>query len=181
MSERTLEQVLMRRRDCANPVVDVDEPSIKLVIFALGDDWFACRGDSVREILNNVEVFFVPGCPAALEGVINVRGEVASVIGLARVLALGGSSAASMILMVHSREISSGVRVDRVVDVVDVPANAIQPPSGTLPEHLRAFVTGLWAYRDRPVVLLALDRVLDDFARTPAWSGTAPHAAPGVG
>lgn len=168
MSETTLEQVLMRRRDSGQGVVDVDEPSIKLVIFALSDEWFACRGDCVREILSDVEVFFVPGCPSALEGVINVRGEVASVIGLARVLALDGSSAASMILMVQSGEMSSGVRVDRVVDVVDVPATAVQPPSGTLPEHLRAFVTGFWSYRERPVVLLALDRVLDDFARAPA-------------
>lgn len=168
MSDTTLEQVLLGRRESAQGVVDVEEPSIKLVIFTLGDDCFACRGDAVREILSDVEVFFVPGCPAALEGVINVRGEVASVIGLASLLGLDGSHAASMILMVHSGEMTSGVRVDRVVDVVDVPPSAIQPPSGTLPDHLRALVTGLWSYRQRPVVLLALDRILDDFARAPA-------------
>lgn len=166
MSETNLEQVLWQRHESAKQVVDVDEPSIKLVVFTLGDDWFGCRGELVREILEGAEVYFVPGCPAALEGVINVRGEIASVIGLAAVLGLGGSAGASMILMIRSGESSSGVRVGRVVDVVDVPESAIQAPSTSLPDPLRACVTGMWSYRERPVVVLGLDTVLRDFART---------------
>lgn len=165
MTETTLDEVLSRRREADKRVVDVDEPAIKLVIFTLGDDWFGCRGDAVREILDAAEVYFVPGCPAALEGVINVHGNVESVIGLATLLGLPRTSGASMILISQTGELSSGVRVGRVVDVVDVPESAIQPPSGTLPEHLQRFVTGLWSYRERPVVLLGLDRILLDLAR----------------
>ena len=80
MSETTLDEVLTQRLEAQKEIVNVDEPLVKLVIFALGDEHFAFQGDCIHEILTKVDVFFVPGCPPSLEGVINVRGDIESVI-----------------------------------------------------------------------------------------------------
>jgi purine-binding chemotaxis protein CheW len=80
MSETTLDQVLTQRRESRQEIVNVDEPTVKLVIFALGEKYFAFHGERIREILAQADVFFVPGSPASLEGVINVRGDIESVI-----------------------------------------------------------------------------------------------------
>ena len=80
MSETTLDQALTQRLDAQKEIVNIDEPLVKLVIFALGDDQFAFLGEGIHEILTKVDVFFVPGCPPSLEGVINVRGDIESVI-----------------------------------------------------------------------------------------------------
>ena len=80
MSETTLDQVLTQRLEAHKKIVNVDEPLVKLVIFALGNEHFAFQGDCIHEILTKVDVFFVPGCPPSLEGVINVRGDIESVI-----------------------------------------------------------------------------------------------------
>jgi purine-binding chemotaxis protein CheW len=167
MSELTLDQVLTQRREANREIVNVDEPTVKLVIFALGNDWFAFHGERIREILAEADVYFVPGCPASLEGVINVRGDIESVIRLNDLLNLSESSGnrGSSILLGRGGGMSSGIRVDRVIDVVDLPQSTIQPPPATLAEHLRALVLGVLRFQEHPVAVLDLDKLFADYAR----------------
>lgn len=157
MSEATLDQVLSQRREVNKDIVNVDEPAVKLVIFALGDDWFAFHSERIREILAQADIFFVPGCPPSLEGVINVRGDIESVIRPHEMLHLPDNSdggRASAILLGRGGGMSSGIRVDRVVDVVDVPQSSIRPPPSTLPEHMRVLVLGVLRFQEQPVAVL---------------------------
>ncbi len=167
MSETTLDQVLTQRRDARREIVNVDEPTTKLVIFELGGEWFAFHGDRIREILAEADVFFVPGCPSSLEGVINVRGDIESVLGLHELLRqpAAATGRGSSILLGRGGGMSSGIRVERVVDVVDVLQSAIQPPPATLPDHMRAIVLGLLRFQDKPVAVLDLDRIFADYAK----------------
>lgn len=167
MSDTTLDQILTQRREANKDIVNVDEPTVKLVIFALGEEWFAFHGECIREILAQADVFFVPGCPPSLEGVINVRGDIESVIRPHEILHLpdNNEGRASSILLGHGGGMSSGIRVDHVVDVVDLPQSVIQPPPGTLPEYLHALVLGVLRFQDRPVAVIDLVRMFSDYAR----------------
>ena len=84
-------------------------------------------------------VHFVPGCPPSLEGVINVRGDIATVIRLHDVLQLPAPASGqdSAIMLGSGAGIESGLRVDRIVDVVDVPNSNLQPPPANVAEQLR--------------------------------------------
>lgn len=167
MSEATLDQVLTQRREANQEIVNVDEPAVKLVIFALGERWFAFQGERIREILAQADVFFIPGCPPSLEGVINVRGDIESVIRLHEILHLPDTDAAhaSSILLGRGGGMSSGIRVDRVIDVIDVPQSSIRPPPATLPEHLRLLVLGVLNFKEQAVAVLDLDKLFADYAR----------------
>jgi len=162
-----LERILSLRRDASAEIVNVDEPTLKLVIFELGGEWFAFPGEAIREILPQVDIFFVPGCPSSLEGVINVRGNIESVIRLAELLgkAAAQNTLGSSILRGQGGGMHSGIRVDRVVDVLDVVQSAIQPPPATLPEHLRHIVSGLMLHQDQPVAILDMNRIFADYQR----------------
>lgn len=167
MSETTLDQVLTQRRETNKDIVNVDEPVVKLVIFALGQQYFAFHGERIREILAQADVFFVPGCPPSLEGVINVRGDIESVIRPHDMLHLPDSNVgqSSSILLGKGGGMSSGIRVDRVLDVIDIPQSSIQPPPATLPEHMRTLVLGMLHFEAQPVALLDLDQMFADYAR----------------
>lgn len=167
MSETTLDQVLTQRRESRQEIVNVDEPTVKLVIFALGEKYFAFHGERIREILAQADVFFVPGSPASLEGVINVRGDIESVIRPHEMLHLPENNMArsASILLGYGSGMSSGIRVDHVVDVVDLPQSTIQPPPATLPEHMRALVLGVLKFQEHPVAVLDLDKMFADYAR----------------
>lgn len=158
-----LAKVLNLRRSAQ--IVNVDEPMVKLVIFELGGECFAFPGEAITEIMPATDVYFVPGCPPSLEGVINVRGDIESVIRLAELLgkpALAPAST-SLILRGQGGGMHSGIRVDRVVDVLDVVQSAIQDPPATLPEHLRRIVSGITRHQDTPVVILDLNRLFEDY------------------
>lgn len=165
--ELTLDQVLTQRHDAQRDIVNVDEPTSKLVIFELHGDWFAFHGDKIREVLSQVDVFFVPGCPTFLEGVINVRGDIESVVSLNERLQLPESRnrLSSSYLLGRGANISSGIRVDKMVDVIDVPLSSIHEPLDTLPEHLRAIVSGILQLKEKTVTVLDLDRIFADYGQ----------------
>lgn len=167
MTDITLEQVLVNKREAVREIASLDEERVKLVIVGLADQYFAFHGERIREILAHAEVFFVPGCPASMEGVINVRGDIESVVRLHVILELpdGGIGPDAPILLGKGGGMSSGLRVDRVVDVIDLPQSAIQPPPATLPEHLRSIALGALLFQGLPVAVLDLDRLFADYAR----------------
>ena len=164
MSESQLEQILAQQRDTG--IIDVDEPMIKLVIFRLAEQYFAFVGSAIKEILPGTEtVFFVPGMPSSVEGVINVRGDIESVIQLHSLLQLPytlekNSLSSSSLLLAHGQQIQSALRVDQLLDVVDVMASLVQPIPEAFPEHLQAYVSGLLELNGLVVALLNIDAVL---------------------
>ena len=166
MSKTRLDELLEIRREASNEVVDVDEPSVKLVIFALGERFFAFRGEFIREVLQGSEpLFFVPGMPASIEGVINVRGDIESVILLHQLLQLAAPQdlSSSSILLSRAAGLHTGVRVDELVDVVDLPTSQLQPPPESLPESLRPYVAALIDFSGKPVALLDIEKIFADY------------------
>jgi purine-binding chemotaxis protein CheW len=51
----------------------------------------------------------------------------------------------------------SGLRVERLLDVVDIALNQIQPAPDALPEYLQPYVTGLLEFNDLAVAVLDID------------------------
>ena len=160
----TLDQVLASRQG-AGAIVNVDEPQIKLVVFTLDADWFAFPADSIREVLSDIQVFPLPRCPASLEGVINLRGDIESVIRLRSVLRYPDApeGALSRVLLGEGGAMRSGIRVDRVEEVLDVPQRALRPAPHTIPDHLRDLVLGILDFSGRSVTVLSLERLFEDY------------------
>lgn len=166
MSESLLGQVLVHRRSAREAVIDVNEEPTKLVVFALGRQFYAFLGSSVAEILAARKIFAVPGCPPSLVGVINVRGEIESVIRLHELLgiAVDATDTSTPILLGRGHTLRSGILVDRVVDVIDVLASNILPPPSTLSAHVKPLVSGAIELHGETVTLLDMDQALSHYA-----------------
>ncbi|MCE1181425.1 MAG: chemotaxis protein CheW [Rhodocyclales bacterium] len=164
----TLDEALAARQAHAETHTEEAENLLKLVIFELAGERFACHGERIREIIFQAEVYFVPGCPDSLEGVINVRGDITSVIRLNDLLGLPqapGGHRRSSILLGHGNGMDSGIRVGQVIDVVDIPESEIHPSPANLPEHLRLRMPGILYFAGQAVTLLDLDRLFADYAK----------------
>ena len=161
-------QILSFRHDTApRSLIPIDEPTFKLVIFSIQDEFFCIAGTHIREILPYSTIHFVPGCPPELEGVINIRGDITSVIRLGSLLGLNKTPITrhSSILLGIGDGLTSGLLVDRMVDVLDTPQSAIHSPATTLPDHLRTFVSGVYRYRNQAVTMLDLDLLFHEYLR----------------
>ena len=157
-SELILDQIKQRVR--ADKIVDVDEERIKMVIFRAGGRRYAFYGRDIREILTPREIAWAPGLPEYLPGLINVRGDVESVIDIRFFLGgERGDCAQCYIALAVCDGFRSGVLVEAVEDVVDIPLSAVRPVLATLPDAVRELVAGEFEDREGLVVLLDLTRL----------------------
>jgi purine-binding chemotaxis protein CheW len=162
-SDRILAAVRERKKE---QVVDVDEEKFKLVIFTLRGDHYAFHGNDIKEILTYEEPNYVPGAPDYIYGIINVRGDIESVINIHKFMGMPDTepTGQSRIAIAAKDDIRSGILVDTVEDVVDVPASSIKPPISTLNESLREFVTGELDYNSRNITLLDVGNIFSRIA-----------------
>lgn len=143
----TLEEALTAHQANDHSIVDVEEPTQQIVVFRLAGQRFALPGSAVKEILNGDQpVYFVPGLPVSTEGVIQLRGNIESIINLQPLLELPTTDTKhnSMILLVAAANMRSGVRIDYLDDVCDVPISSLKPAPETLANALRPYVSALW-------------------------------------
>jgi purine-binding chemotaxis protein CheW len=98
-----------------------------------GGEEYALPVDCVLEVTEVGEVRPVPGAPAELLGVCNLRGQVLPVIDLARLLALDRTDEIRRIVVAEDGAIRTGLAVDGVVDVGPLP----EPSEEAESEYLR--------------------------------------------
>lgn len=150
----------------ARDVVDVEEDQVKIVVFRAGGQCYAFYGRDVREILSGREIYPVPFLPEHLPGLINVRGDIEAAIDICRFL--GGQRAGTgkeLIAMVQHGSFRSGVIVDSIDDVLDVPLSSIMPPLPTLTGILRDLVAGSVEFAGQPVALIDIEKLAARVAR----------------
>jgi purine-binding chemotaxis protein CheW len=166
MSDSKLNQALTQRREINREIVNVDEPTVQLVIVDMGGTWFALQGKHIREILAQADVFYVPGCPSSMEGVINLRGNIESVIRLHGILQLPypSTTVGSHVLLAQSNSINTGIRVEQVIDLIDVVESSLQAPPSTLPAHLATVVSHIVHFQQQPIAVLDLAQLLSRYA-----------------
>jgi purine-binding chemotaxis protein CheW len=157
-SDRILSEIkLFRER---REIADVDEPVLKVVLFSLAGDFYAFPGSMVLEILPGEEVSPIPGTPACITGLIIVRGDIESVVDLRSILCLpAGESSEGFILLASSGTVRSGILVDEVEDVVDVPRSSILAAPAVLDTAAREFVAGQFEHHGKSVTLLELGKI----------------------
>lgn len=102
----------------------------KIVTFTLGKQLFGIDMASLIEIREWEQPTPLPGVPAYIKGVTNLRGNVVPVVGLAERLGWSPSvlHARSCILVVNIAGKQAGFLVDEVNDIVAIAHDAVQGP-----------------------------------------------------
>ncbi len=164
-STEEIVQELKERR--SQEVIEVDEKTQQFVVVSVGEDWFGFPGSQIREILSHSPVTAVPGVPPIFLGVINVRGDLESVIDLARVLGLErhANPRQERILIGHAAGLSSGILVDTVFDIIDVPMSRISDSVKIADRQKAHYFTGEFEFRSRPVVVIDAGHLFTDLLR----------------
>lgn len=142
------------------------EPA-QYLTFMLGGETFAIGILSIKEIIEYQEMTIVPMMPAAVRGVINLRGAVVPVMDLQ--VRFGREQAPvtkrTCIVIVEIEDAEGGqqvlgVIVDAVNEVIEIAPAEIEPPP-TFGVGLRTdFISGVGKVRGRFVLLLAVNRAL---------------------
>ncbi|MDB4907036.1 MAG: hypothetical protein JWO05_1820 [Gemmatimonadetes bacterium] len=146
-------------------------PPTQYLSFVLAGEEYAVEILRVKEIIEYDSLTRVPAMPAAVRGVINLRGRVVPVVDLALRFGLPASplTRRSCIVMVELAQATSngdaslvvGILCDEVSEVLDLTAEQVQPP----PEFGTAvgseYLNGLAEAGKKFVLLMNIERALD--------------------
>jgi purine-binding chemotaxis protein CheW len=139
---------------------------LHIVGFKVGRETYGVPITALHEIVRVPEITAVPDAPAYLEGVINLRGKIVSVIDLRKLFgeAETAPDRRNQILVVEHRGRLSGLIVDAASEVLKIPAADIEPAPTASQEGGLNCVTGLGKYHGRLIVLLDMDKLLENGA-----------------
>lgn len=150
---------IRKRQQHGREIVNVDAERVKIVVVVCGGNHYAFYGADIREVLPHCPLWWVPGLPAHLPGLINVRGDVESVVDVACFLGEKRSRDAALVAMAASGDFQAGILIDAIVDVVDIPVSDIVPPLATLSGAAKDLIVGEFDYGGKAVSLLDIARL----------------------
>jgi purine-binding chemotaxis protein CheW len=139
----------------------------KYLTFALAQEEYGLEILKVREIIGYIAVTAVPQTPHYVKGVINLRGQVIPVIDLRSKFGMETAEVTdeTCIIVVEinqdSRKFSTGIMVDCVQEVLDIPGDSIEEAPQFDTSVNTNFILGMGKVGESIKILLDIDRVLD--------------------
>ncbi|MGH9577280.1 MAG: chemotaxis protein CheW [Terriglobales bacterium] len=134
---------------------------LQIVGFRVGRESFGVPIAVIHEIVRVPEITAVPDAPACVEGVINLRGKIVSIVDLRKRFGARQiqSHKKNRILVAEVEGRLVGLVVDAASEVLKVPPTDVDPPPTVFDAELN-YVTGVAKHKGRLIILLDLMRVL---------------------
>lgn len=160
-------------------IKDQEGKIIELIVFNLADEEFGADIEQVREIIKMEPVTPIPDSPDFIEGVTNVRGEIAVVIDLkARFLLPTKEEAEEKHIVITEQEKTLfGLKVDEVTEVLRIPETDIKPTPELVTRIEEKYVRGVITLENRLIILLDLTNVLSEEELTRLTELSRKHRA----
>ncbi len=135
---------------------------LQLATFFLGGELFGVNTLHVQEILTYQEITAVPLAPDYVRGLINLRGQIVTVIDLRCRLGFEKlpDEKTSMNLIVNSDEGLMSLLVDNIGNVLDIPAARLVPPPGTIRGVAVHYIQDVCQLEDELLIVLDLQSIL---------------------
>jgi purine-binding chemotaxis protein CheW len=156
---------------------------LHIVGFRVGRETYGVPITALHEIVRVPEITAVPDAPDYMEGVINLRGKIVSVLDLRK--RLGETQVApskrNRILVLEHKGRLSGLIVDSASEVLKIPGADVEPPPTEFLEGGLNCVTGLGKHQGRLIVLLDMAKLLEASTakhESDAGEGPRPTVAP---
>jgi purine-binding chemotaxis protein CheW len=157
------------------------EKDLQIVGFRVGRETYGVPITSVHEIVRVPPITAVPDAPEYLEGVINLRGKIVSIIDLRKRFGEASAQAGSKnrILVAEVNGKLLGLVVDSASEVLRLARGDIEAPPALVQEGRLNCITGVGKLRDRLIILIDLARLLPA-AETPTQAEAPTSAFPAL-
>lgn len=141
-----------------------DDEVLQWVTYRLGDETYGINVMQVQEVLRHTEIAPVPGAPDYVLGIINLRGNVVTVIDTRSRFGLpeGEITDNTRIVIIEADEQVLGIMVDSVAEVVYLKSSEIDSAPNVGTEESTKFIQGVSNRDDELLILVDLNRMLND-------------------
>ncbi len=140
----------------------VDDPVLQWVTFRLDNESYGINVMQVQEVLRYSEIAPVPGAPTYVLGIINLRGNVVTVIDtrLRFGLSQTETSDQTRIVIIETENQVVGILVDAVAEVVYLRQSEIETTPNVGNEETAKFIQGVCHKNDELLILVDLEKMM---------------------
>jgi purine-binding chemotaxis protein CheW len=140
------------------------DDSIELTVFSVGDLLCAMENTKVREISGLRPVTAVHHAAPHVRGVVNLRGQIMTVVDLGVRLGIGPvpEDRKTRILVIQTGDEDVGLMVDGVDDVLTAATSEMEPPPSNIKGVSGSFFRAILKGREDLISIVDLDRILVD-------------------
>lgn len=135
---------------------------VQLCTFTLDGLWFGIAVDRVQEVVRQLGLTRVPLASPVVRGLMNLRGQIVTVIDLRRRLEFPDRETSSlpMNVVIRGEDGLISLQVDQIGDVIVVETDTRDDPPPTLKGAARELIRGAYQLPNRLLLDLDLDRAL---------------------
>lgn len=138
-----------------------EQKLVQLIVFKAGDEEFCVPIDDVQEVIKATNITPIPDAPSFMRGLINVRGDIVSIIDVkARFFLPSGHSALKHIIITEQPSGLFGLMVDEVLEVLRVKKTDINTTPNIILKIHDEYVSGIVVHDNRLIIMLDLAEVL---------------------
>lgn len=133
--------------------------------FHVGDDYFGIEVMKVQEVTGSPKIVPVPLAPNFVRGLINLRGQLATALGLHELFSSEKCSVENPMSVVCKLEGNLvSLLVDSIGDVVEARPASMENPPDTIPSRIKPFVKCVYKMDKQLLSVLDLDRILKELS-----------------
>jgi len=144
---------------------EVNDPILQWVTYQLEDETYGINVMQVQEVLRITEIAPVPGAPSYVLGIINLRGNVVTVIDTRSRFGLmpkGNDDDQSRIIIVEVNGNVIGMLVDSVAEVVYLHQSEIDSVPVVNNDDSSRFIQGVCSREDQLLILVDVNKFLTE-------------------
>ncbi|GLX77599.1 chemotaxis protein CheW [Thalassotalea insulae] len=151
-------------RRSANESIDTNDEVLQWVTFQLDSETYGINVMQVQEVLRYTEIAPVPGAPTYVLGIINLRGNVVTVIDTRSRFGLESSEVTdnTRIVIIEAEKQVIGILVDSVAEVVYLKASEIDVAPNVGNDESAKFIQGVSNRDGELLILVDLNKLLSD-------------------
>jgi purine-binding chemotaxis protein CheW len=142
----------------------VKDPMIQLVTFKLEEEAYGVNVMQVQEVLRVSEIAPVPGAPHYVLGIINLRGNVVTVIDTRNRFGLMPAELTdnSRIVIIEGAGQVVGILVDSVAEVVELRESEIDSAPNVGNDETARYIQGVHTRNGSLLIVVEINKLLND-------------------
>jgi purine-binding chemotaxis protein CheW len=139
-----------------------NRPTVELATFYIGEALCGMDILNVQEINKLMDMTKVPQAPTYVTGILNLRGQIVTVVDLGKKLGLTSTelSESTRNIIVNSENEYIGLLVSSISDVVEAQWDKVEDPPANIGGVQGAFFKGVYKTQDRLIGILDVNKVL---------------------
>ncbi len=138
------------------------QKTIPVVTFYLGDFLFGIYAEKVMEINKDLDITPVPLSAPYILGIMNLRGQILTVIDLAKKINFRVETKPRLNLIIKNKDEAASFLIERISDILEIPEAKLENPPEKIEGFDKEYVEKIYQLPDKLLAILNVEKLFEN-------------------